>query len=213
MRTVIAQIYDYSLDGISAEEDSSFFDFCRALPDDPVCLERAVDFYRKADLLVMGRTHYQGASAYLPSAGDDPYADVMNAARKVVFSHTLATADWANTTVINGDLAAEIEKLKLGGDGYIIADGGLRLLQSLIRHDLVDEFRISLVGGFDRSLQRFSVSGGCCGEGGAPGGAGRGSGAFFQGWGPVGAGRGQGGRGGGGGQDSGVRVVPGGGRG
>ena len=64
MRTVIAQIYDYSVDGISAEEDSSFFEFCRALPDDPVCLERAVDFYRKADLLVMGRTHYQGASAY-----------------------------------------------------------------------------------------------------------------------------------------------------
>ena len=145
MRAVIAQIYDYSLDGVSAEEDSSFFDFCRALPDDPVYLERALDFYRKADLLVMGRTHYQGASAYFPSADNDPYADVMNAARKLVFSHTLATADWANTTVIDGDLAAEIEKLKLGGDGYIIADGGLGLLRSLIRHDLVDEFRISLV--------------------------------------------------------------------
>jgi dihydrofolate reductase len=145
MRAVIAQIYDYSLDGVSAEEDSSFFDFCRALPDDPVYLERALDFYRKADLLVMGRTHYQGASAYFPSADDDPYADVMNAARKVVFSRTLATADWANTTVTNGDLAAEIEKLKLGGDGYIIADGGLGLLRSLIRHDLVDEFRIYLV--------------------------------------------------------------------
>ncbi len=145
MRTVIAQIYDYSLAGISAEEDTSFFDFCRALPDDPVYLERALDFYRKADFLVMGRTHYQGASAYFPSAGDNPYAGVMNAARKVVFTHTLATADWANTTVINGDLAAEIEKLKLGGDGYIIADGGLGLLRSLIRHDLIDEFRIYLV--------------------------------------------------------------------
>ena len=145
MRTVIAQIYDYSLDGISAEEGGSFFDFCRGLPDEPACLERAVDFYRKADVVVMGRTHYQGASAYFPSTGDDPYADVMNAARKVVFSHTLATADWANTTVSNGDLAAEIEKLKLGGDGYIIADGGVGLLRSLIRHELVDEFRISLV--------------------------------------------------------------------
>ena len=145
MRTVIAQIYDYSIDGVSAEEDSSFFDFCRALPDDPVYLERALDFYRQADLLVMGRTHYQGASAYFPSAGDDPYANVMNAARKVVFSQTLAAADWANTTVNNGDLAAEIEKLKLGDDGYIIADGGLGLLRSLIRHDLVDEFRVCLV--------------------------------------------------------------------
>ena len=145
MRTVIAQIYDYSLDGVSAEEDSSFFDFCRALPDDPVSLERAVDFYRNADVIVMGRTHYQGAAAYFPGADDDPYADVMNAARKVVFSRTLATADWANTTVINGDLAAELQKLRLGGDGYIIADGGVGLLRSLIRHDLVDEFRVYLV--------------------------------------------------------------------
>jgi dihydrofolate reductase len=145
MRTVIAQIYDYSIDGISAEEDTSFFDFCRALPDDPVYLERALDFYRKADVLIMGRTHYQGASAYFPNTDDNPYADVMNAARKVVFSHTLTTADWANTTVINGDLASEIEKLKQGGDGYIIADGGLGLLRSLIRRNLVDEFRISLV--------------------------------------------------------------------
>jgi dihydrofolate reductase len=145
MRTVIAQIYDYSLDGISAEEDSGFFDFCRSLPDDPASLERAIDFYRNADLLVMGRTHYEGAARYFPGADDDPYADVLNAARKVVFSHTLATADWTNTTVTNGDLTAEIGKLKRGGDGYIIADGGLGLLRSLIRHDLVDEFRIHLV--------------------------------------------------------------------
>src|SRR5580692_9686845 len=106
MRTVIAQIYDYSLDGISAEEGSSFFDFCRALPDDPACLDRAVDFYRNADLIVMGRTHYQGAAAYFPSADDDPYADVMNAGRKVVFSRTLAAADWANTTVTSSPTAA-----------------------------------------------------------------------------------------------------------
>jgi dihydrofolate reductase len=57
----------------------------------------------------------------------------------------MASPPRRTTTVINGDLAAEIEKLKLGGDGYIIADGGLGLLRSLIRHELVDEFRISLV--------------------------------------------------------------------
>jgi dihydrofolate reductase len=145
MRTVIAQIYDYSLDGVSAEEDTSFFDFCRALPDDPVSLDRALVFYRSADLLVMGRTHYQGAAAYFPSADDDPYADVMNAARKVVFSHTLATADWANTSVARGELPAEVERLKRDGDGYLLADGGNGFLRSLIRHDLVDEYRVSLV--------------------------------------------------------------------
>jgi len=145
MRTVIAEIYDYSLDGVSAEEGTSFFDFCRDLPEDPAHLEHAVDFYRNADLIIMGRTHYQGASQFFPEAVDHPYAAVMNAARKVVFSHTLDTADWSNTSVASGELTAEIEKLKLGGDGYIIADGGTGLLQSLIRNDLVDEYRVSLV--------------------------------------------------------------------
>jgi len=146
MRTVIAVIYDYSLDGVSAEEGTSFFDFCRALPDDEAQLERALDLYRNADLILMGRTHYQGAAGYFPTAGDDdPYAAVLNPARKVVFSHTLTTADWANTSIANGDLTTEVEKLKLDGDGYLIADGGLGFLRSLIRHDLVDEFRVHLV--------------------------------------------------------------------
>ena len=64
MRTVIAQIYDYSLDGASAEEGTSFFDFCRALPDDSAELERALGFYRNADAVIMGRTHYQSAAQY-----------------------------------------------------------------------------------------------------------------------------------------------------
>ena len=145
MRTVIAQIYDYSLDGASAEEGTSFFDFCGALPDDPAYLERALAFYENADMLIMGRNHYRDAARYFPEAADHPYAAVMNAARKVVFSHTLSTANWANTSVANGELTAEIEKLKREGDGYIIADGGIGLLRSLIRRDLVDEYRVYLV--------------------------------------------------------------------
>jgi dihydrofolate reductase len=146
MRTVIAVIYDYSLDGVSAEEGTRFFEYCRALPDDEAQLERALDMYRNADLILMGRTHYQSAAQYFPTAGDDdPYAAVLNPARKVVFSHTLTTADWSNTSIAGGDLAAEVEKLRLGGDGYLIADGGLGFLRSLIRHDLIDEFRVHLV--------------------------------------------------------------------
>jgi dihydrofolate reductase len=68
----------------------------------------------------------------------------MNAARKVVFSRTVQTADWANTTVAEGDMGAEIEKLRLEDDGYIVAHGGIGFWRSLIRHDLIDEYRISL---------------------------------------------------------------------
>jgi dihydrofolate reductase len=145
MRTVIAQIYDYSLDGILPEEGTSFFDFCRELPEDPAEVDRTRDFYQNADVLIMGRNHYQGAAQYFPGAADHPYAAVINAARKVVFSRTLRAADWTNTSIASGELGEEIEKLKLDGDGYIIADGGAGLFRSLIRLDLIDEYRVRLV--------------------------------------------------------------------
>ena len=72
MRTVIAQIYDYSLDGIIPEEGSSFFDFCRELPDDPAHVDRTRDFYQNADVLIMGRNHYQGAAQYFPGPPTTP---------------------------------------------------------------------------------------------------------------------------------------------
>ena len=46
----------------------------------------------------------------------------------MVFSRTLKSADWANTTIAAGDTAAAIEKLRRGGDGHIVVDGGLQLL-------------------------------------------------------------------------------------
>ena len=127
MRTLVARIFDYSLDGVIATEGTSFFDFCRDLPDDEAQLDRTRAFYEDADLHIMGRKHYQNAAQYFPEAVDHPYADAMNAARKVIFSHTITTADWANTSVASGDLGAEIEKLKLDGDGYIVGPRRHRL--------------------------------------------------------------------------------------
>lgn len=144
MRTVIARIFDYSLDGVLAGEGTSFFDFCRDLPDDPALIARTRELYEQADLHMMGRKHYEGAAQYFPEAVDHPYADAMNAARKVIFSHSLRAADWANTSVASGDLSAEVEKLKQDGDGYIVAHGGIGFWRSLIARDLIDEYRVSL---------------------------------------------------------------------
>jgi dihydrofolate reductase len=63
----------------------------------------------------------------------------------VVFSRTLKTAGWANTTIASGDLAEEVDKLRRGGDGYIIVDGGISFWRSLTRLDLIDEYRVTLV--------------------------------------------------------------------
>jgi dihydrofolate reductase len=68
----------------------------------------------------------------------------MNAAPKVVFSRTLTSADWANSTIASGSLDTELEALKRGGDGAIVAHGGVGFWKSLIERDLIDEYRIAV---------------------------------------------------------------------
>jgi dihydrofolate reductase len=145
VRKLIARVFDYSLDGVIATEGTEFFQFCRDLPDDPAEDARGRAFYAGADLHIMGRIAYQSMASYFPTATGDPNADPLNTARKVVFSRTLKTADWANTTIASGDLADEADKLRRGGDGYIVAHGGISLWRSLARLDLIDEYRVTLV--------------------------------------------------------------------
>jgi dihydrofolate reductase len=145
MRKLIARVFDYSLDGVIATEGTEFFEFCRELPDDPAEDARGSEFYAGADLHIMGRVAYESMASYFPSATDHPYADLLNAARKLVFSRTLTSADWANTTIVTGDLAEEVDKLRRGGDGYIVAHGGISFWRSLARLDLIDEYRVTLV--------------------------------------------------------------------
>jgi dihydrofolate reductase len=82
-------------------------------------------------------------AAALPTA-DHPFTGVMNAARKVVFSRTLRTAEWANTTIAAGDTTAEIDMLRRGADGHIVVWGGVGFWESLMRLDLIDEFRFDV---------------------------------------------------------------------
>ncbi len=145
MRKLIAQVFDYSLDGLIATEGTEFFQFCRDLPDDPAETARLTEFFAGADLYIMGRVHYQGMASYFPTATGNPFADVLSAAPKVVFSRTLKTADWANTTIASGDLGQEVDKLRRGGDGYVIVGGGISFWRSLAPLDLIDEYRVTMV--------------------------------------------------------------------
>ncbi len=116
MRKLVARVFDYSLDGLIATEDTEFYQFCRDLPDDPAEDASGSEFYAGADLHIMGRVAYQSMASYFPTATDDPNAGPLNAARKVVFSRTLKTADWANTTITT--TSPEIN-LRRGGDWYL----------------------------------------------------------------------------------------------
>lgn len=144
MRKLVLTLFDYSLDGIIGEEDTEFFEFCRELPDDPAHEAWTLDCLQHADVHIMGRVTYQGMAKYFPAATDHPYAEVMNNGRKAVFSGTLETADWANSTILRGDIAKEIETLKLQGTGDIVAHGGASFAQSLVRLGLVDEYRLNV---------------------------------------------------------------------
>jgi dihydrofolate reductase len=97
-------------------------------PVDPADLEQKLGVYQSAYAHIMGRATYEAMAGALPTA-DHPFTGIMNAARKVVFSRTLRTAEWANTTIAAGDTTEEIDKLRRGGDatswsGAASASGG-----------------------------------------------------------------------------------------
>ena len=145
MRKLIATVFNYSVDGLLADRGTEFWKFCFDLPenrkpDDPAQL----DFLQSAYAHIFGRAAYESISGPMTTATDHPFAPILNAARKVVFSRTLKTAEWANTTIAAGDTAEEIDKLRLGGDGHIVVWGGVSFWRSLMRLDLIDELQLSL---------------------------------------------------------------------
>jgi dihydrofolate reductase len=96
-----------------------------------------------ADLLIFGRATYQGMAAYWPSASG-AVAERMNSIAKLVFSRTLETAEWANTTLIRELDAEGIRRLKKEGDGAALVFGSGAFSAALMEADLFDEYRLLL---------------------------------------------------------------------
>ena len=94
-----------------------------------------------SEALLLGRVTYEGFAAAWPSR-EGEFADKFNTMPKYVVSSTLDKPDWNNTTVLKGDVAEEVVKLKQEQDGDIVVHGSPRLVQSLLEHDLVDELRL-----------------------------------------------------------------------
>jgi dihydrofolate reductase len=111
MRKLIAWVFLYSLDSLLADEGTEYWQFCFGLPNDPADTKQKLGVYQSAYAHLMGRAPYEAMAGALPTA-DHPFSDVMNAARQVVFSQTLRTAEWANTTIAAGDTSEEIDKLR-----------------------------------------------------------------------------------------------------
>jgi dihydrofolate reductase len=91
--------------------------------------------------LVLGRKTYEIFAAHWPH-DEGPIADRLNAATKHVASRTLKSVDWANSRLIDGDVAAEVAKLKEEDGPELQVLGSSDLLQTLLANGLVDEFRL-----------------------------------------------------------------------
>ncbi|HET7495837.1 MAG TPA: dihydrofolate reductase family protein, partial [Candidatus Limnocylindrales bacterium] len=99
-----------------------------------------------ADALLLGRRTWQIWAAFWPTqdAGDPELTAWMNTVPKFVVSNTLKRADWNNTTIISGDVAKQVADLKARPGGDLIVYGSPDLVDELLRHDLVDEYRLAV---------------------------------------------------------------------
>ena len=94
----------------------------------------------EAESLLLGRVTYESFAGAWPTY-EGEMADRMNSMPKHVVSSTLMDPGW-NSTVISGDVVAEIKQLKAGDGGPILVNGSGTLVHTLVDHDLVDEYRL-----------------------------------------------------------------------
>ena len=107
-------------------------------------LSWTVETVSNASAHLIGAATYAGWAGYWPGASG-PFAKAMNEIPKVVFSDSLTSADWGETTIAAGDLAEAITRLKREhSGGYLLAHGGVRFARSLVETGLIDEYRLMI---------------------------------------------------------------------
>jgi dihydrofolate reductase len=141
MRKVVASLF-ISLDGVAESPDQWQFDVF----DDDMGAEITQQM-NEQDALLLGRVTYEEWASYWPTATDEPFASSMNKKPKYVVSTTLdkvAWGKWDTVSLLKGNLAAEINKLKSQPGKDIGVAGSPTLVRSLLQNDLLDELRLQV---------------------------------------------------------------------
>lgn len=140
MRKVTAGLF-VSLDGVVESPEKWHFPYFNDEMGEAV--EAAI---AASDAMLLGRVTYQEFAAYWPgvSSEDEPFATHMNNTPKYVVSKTLDKAEWNNSTLISGNVAEEITKLKQQSGKNIGITGSATLVQSLLQDDLLDELGLMI---------------------------------------------------------------------
>jgi len=134
-----------SLDGVVEDpggaEDYKYggwsFEYSRGDDGDKFKLDETMD----SEALLLGRVTYEGFADAWPSR-EGEFADKFNNMPKYVVSTTLSDPEWTNSTVISGDLAEGVARIKDEVDGDVVVHGSATLVQELLENDLVDELRL-----------------------------------------------------------------------
>src|SRR4029079_8960895 len=103
--------------------------------------------YQRADAFLFGRRTYELFAGYWGARRDleHPIVGALNKKPKYVASTTLSNPQWADTTVLSGDVAAAIRELKATPGGELQVHGSGGLIRSLLEHDLIDEMTLLVV--------------------------------------------------------------------
>jgi dihydrofolate reductase len=107
-------------------------------------VEIMTDWTKRAGAFLLGRKTYEIFAGSWPKSTDsaDEIATALNTRPKFVASRTLDTLAWNNSHLLKGDVAEEVAKLKAQEGGEIQVHGSSNLIQTLLKHDLVDTLRI-----------------------------------------------------------------------
>jgi len=134
-----------SLDGYFTDTNNDM-SWAHAGADDPEMREFTAGNAKGAGALVFGRVTYQMMASFWPSPqAAQMMPDVaagMNRSVKYVFSRSLETADWANTTVLHGDPAQEIARLKREGELSLTVLGSGSIVKQLTAAGLIDDYQL-----------------------------------------------------------------------
>jgi dihydrofolate reductase len=135
MRKINARLF-VTLDGVTEAPENW------VIPDDEMFGAMETE-YAESDALLLGRRTYETFAASWPERGSEvANADWMNNTHKYVASTTLESPKWSNSTVIEGDVAEALTRLKQQDGKNIMVNGSTTLVRSLLRDRLLDELRL-----------------------------------------------------------------------
>ncbi len=152
MRKIVAGLY-ISLDGVVEAPETWHFPYLNDEMREVIGSQMAA-----ADTMLLGRRTYEVFAAYWPDKGSEvELADQINATPKLVASTTLESVEWRNSSLIKGDVAEELRRLKQEPGTDISITGSATLVRSLLRAGVLDELRLLvhpiIVGGGRRLFE------------------------------------------------------------